>query len=296
MEIASYCQQHILVIPQALGALSDVSKVVSCDGSSLYYKDLEQDLVDVEFYTNQLCLVFVEKGSETLTSWQNNQVALTAGQGILLCQGQNLHSDFVKCTQDLKAWLVFFDKALVERFLLSLEVGVNKSNVSTESTLIVEHQVVATFFQQLSGYLEHEIRLENMLDCKLTELLHLLYAVCGEELRALLQMSELALPAKRNLYRLLEQDHVLKLSVSDLAKLSGRSLSGFQRDFKQLYTQSPKQWLIKKRMEYANRLVSQGQMCITNVALEVGYNNVSHFIKAYKSTFGETPKQQALKT
>ncbi|KZN34577.1 hypothetical protein N480_21365 [Pseudoalteromonas luteoviolacea S2607] len=296
MEIASYCQRHILVIPQALGALSDVSKVVSYNGSSLYFKDLKQDLIDVEFYTNQLCLVFVEEGSETLTGWQNNQIKLTEGQGILLCQGQNLHSDFVKSTQDLKAWLVFFDKALIERFLLSIAVSVNRPNTPTGSFLTVDHTAVSGFFRQLSSYLNHEIRLDNMLDCKLTELLHVLYAVCGEELRALLQMSELALPAKRNLYRLLEQDHVLKLSVSDLAKLSGRSLSGFQRDFKQLYTQSPKQWLIKKRMEYANRLVSQGQMCITNVALEVGYNNVSHFIKAYKSTFGETPKQQALKS
>ncbi|KZN44086.1 hypothetical protein N474_23455 [Pseudoalteromonas luteoviolacea CPMOR-2] len=295
MDAADYCLQHILVIPQALGALSDVDKVVGSDGSAIYYKDLQQDLVDVEFYTNQLCLVFVEGGAETLTTWQNDQIALNEGQGVLLCQGQNLHSDFVKCTHNLKAWLVFINKQVIERFLLSVDCCLSLSKQENMGALTIEHETVTAFFKQLGLYIEHEVCIKGMLECKLLELLHILNAIYGKDLRALLQSSELALPAKRNMRRLLENERILKLSVTDLAKLSGRSISGFQREFKQAFQQTPKQWLINKRMQYAKKLITRGDMCITTVALEVGYSNVSHFIKAYKNTFGETPKQQALK-
>jgi len=42
-------------------------------------------------------------------------------------------------------------------------------------------------------------------------------------------------------------------------------------------------------MEKAEKLLSEG-VNVTNSAIEVGYNNVSHFIKAYKLIHGETPK------
>ncbi|WP_075533562.1 helix-turn-helix domain-containing protein [Moritella viscosa] len=80
------------------------------------------------------------------------------------------------------------------------------------------------------------------------------------------------------------------LTVSDFANLSGRSLSTFNRDFKRKYGESPKQWLITKKMTKANSLLANGSN-VTSCALEVGYSNVSHFIRAYKAIYGKTPKE-----
>lgn len=79
------------------------------------------------------------------------------------------------------------------------------------------------------------------------------------------------------------------LSVVDFANLSGRSVSTFNRDFRRKYELTPKQWLIAKKMQKSDALLKAGAS-VTDCALSVGYSNVSHFIKAYKQAYGDTPK------
>jgi AraC-like DNA-binding protein len=98
------------------------------------------------------------------------------------------------------------------------------------------------------------------------------------------------LPPKKNLMRLLDTIDITNLSVSDLAHLSGRSLSSFNRDFKNLHQITAKQWLLEKRLLHAKELLESEKYLVTEVAMMVGYNNISHFIKAYKRKYGLTPK------
>ena len=81
------------------------------------------------------------------------------------------------------------------------------------------------------------------------------------------------------------------LTVTDLAALSGRSVTSFNRDFKKTYSTTPKRWLLDQRLEYANTLLEQTDQTVTDIALQIGYENVSHFIKAFKDKYGATPKQ-----
>ncbi|WP_369832151.1 helix-turn-helix domain-containing protein [Motiliproteus sp. MSK22-1] len=81
------------------------------------------------------------------------------------------------------------------------------------------------------------------------------------------------------------------MSVSDLAQISGRSLSSFNREFKSTYKMPPKQWLQEKRLSYSKELLQYNELSVTEIAMKVGYENVSHFIKAFKNRYGSTPKQ-----
>ncbi|WP_223670527.1 helix-turn-helix domain-containing protein [Kangiella shandongensis] len=89
----------------------------------------------------------------------------------------------------------------------------------------------------------------------------------------------------------MESNYLGNLKVSDYAALTGRSLSTFTREFKRLYGTSPNKWLIQKRLEKSSELLEKTSMSVTEVAMEVGYENVSHFIKAYKRLFDTTPKR-----
>ena len=84
------------------------------------------------------------------------------------------------------------------------------------------------------------------------------------------------------------------LKVEDYAYLTGRSLTTFRRDFKEKYQQTPQAWLKTKRMNRAKDLLIKKEISVTNLAYEVGYQNVSHFIKAFKNEFGLSPKQYIL--
>jgi AraC-like DNA-binding protein len=97
---------------------------------------------------------------------------------------------------------------------------------------------------------------------------------------------------KRNLKQFMDNNYLENLKVSDYASLTGRSVSTFNREFKNLYGTTPHKWLMQKRLDKSADYLKNTNMTVTEVALEVGYENVSHFIKAYKALFGTTPKRQ----
>jgi len=130
--------------------------------------------------------------------------------------------------------------------------------------------------------LKIENRHDNaLLELKLLEFLHL---VMLDEKDMFLNILYASRKQKQ------ERDIAVFMQSHFEKRLSGRSLSTFTRDFKRKYHQTPKQWLIEKRVEKAHKLLAQG-MSVTDSAFEVGYQNVSHFIAAYKSVYTHTPKK-----
>lgn len=89
----------------------------------------------------------------------------------------------------------------------------------------------------------------------------------------------------------MKKNYLRNLRVEDYALLTGRSKSTFIREFKQLYNNTPNQWLITQRLDKAHEILTNSESSVTDVAFEVGYENVSHFISAYKRRFNITPNQ-----
>ena len=129
-----------------------------------------------------------------------------------------------------------------------------------------------------------------MLRLKFQELLiHLLELDTTGQLRAILlhiyQGQKIDLDYLMNTYLL------KPLSMNELARLSGRSLSAFKRDFEEEFHSSPGHWIRRKRLEHAHFLLRNTTKNVSEVSLEIGYESVSHFIKAYKQQYGATPKR-----
>ena len=284
--VFEYTRSNILVIPQALFAMQDVRVLMHYQNSAIFYKALEQDLTDVEFYTSTPCFICIESGREVITESSNQEITLVAGEGIFLPQGINLHSDFVRETSSLKAWLVFFDNDIIEEYRVRSRLHCESQPQATDLCLVNADNTFNYFFHSLQA----DIADPEYLKIKLLELLFLIARQKPEHLSALINTAPAHTP-KRNLMRLLNQHDILHLSVQDMARISGRSLSSFNRDFKALYQQSPKQWLQQKRLAHARQLLINDELSVTEVASSIGYDNISNFIKAFKSVYGQTPGQ-----
>jgi len=102
------------------------------------------------------------------------------------------------------------------------------------------------------------------------------------------------IPQKRNIKTFMEQNYQKALKVEDYAYLTGRSMSSFRRDFKAYFDMTPQKWLIGKRINQAQSILDQREVNVTDLAEEVGYENVSYFIKEFKAQVGLTPKQYML--
>lgn len=285
--IFEHTQKNILVIPQALFAMKDATMLTSSGDSVVFKKHLERDLVDIEFYTNTPCLIYIESGHEFLTNSSNEMIELHAGSAIFLPRGATLHSDYVKKTESLKAYLVFFDEQVITEYLSKVKRGGALDTDDHSFCLLDDNDNdLANFFDSI----RYDVEESGYLSIKLQELLYLV--ACHTDKGILLGLlSQNIVTPKRNLRRLLEKHDVLHLTVSDLAQLSGRSLSSFNRDFKELYNITPQKWLRENKLSRAKKLLERKRLSVTDAATEVGYENVSHFIRAFKLVYGQTPKQ-----
>ncbi|PKQ60731.1 hypothetical protein BZG01_20560 [Labilibaculum manganireducens] len=97
---------------------------------------------------------------------------------------------------------------------------------------------------------------------------------------------DLSEPYKIDLEKFINQNFLFNISMSEFAKLSGRSLSTFKRDFKQVYNDTPGRWLRNRRLEEAKYLITEKQLKPVDVYYSVGFENFSHFSNAFKLRFG----------
>lgn len=84
----------------------------------------------------------------------------------------------------------------------------------------------------------------------------------------------------------LDQD----LSLEMLAQQTGFSPYHFARLFRQTIGESPHQFVLRQRIERAQRLLTDTDMSLAHVALESGFANQSHLAQTFKRHLGLTPR------
>ncbi|WP_375748543.1 helix-turn-helix transcriptional regulator [Vibrio sp. HN007] len=83
------------------------------------------------------------------------------------------------------------------------------------------------------------------------------------------------------------------LKIADVAEEVDMSLSNFSQKFKVVTNHSPKDYITKLKLHKSKKYLNS--LSVTDTAYEVGYDNISHFIRLFKKEFGMTPKQYQLK-
>ncbi|MBQ0788265.1 MAG: alpha/beta fold hydrolase [Oceanihabitans sp.] len=97
--------------------------------------------------------------------------------------------------------------------------------------------------------------------------------------------------SKNDIEKTMLNNFQYNLKIEAFAKLCGRSLSVFKRDFKSQFNTTPYRWLKAKRLEYATLLLHENDLNINQVCYESGFKNNSHFIKVFKEKYHTSPNQ-----
>lgn len=79
------------------------------------------------------------------------------------------------------------------------------------------------------------------------------------------------------------------LTVASLAEACGVSEVYLRRIFSAIFGMSPVEYIIQKRMDYAKRLLSFGELGISRVAEICGYKEPCHFSREFRRRFGVPP-------
>lgn len=152
---------------------------------------------------------------------------------------------------------------------------------------IPQSPAITSLFQSLMPYFDSHLQpTEEIIHLKELEGIYALLDLDRSFYPVLFDFTE---PWKIDILDFLNENYMYELSMEEIASFTGRSLSTFKRDFAKISDLPPQKWLIQKRLESAyDKLRHEGKKA-SDVYIEVGFKNLSHFYTAFKRQYGFSP-------
>lgn len=195
-------------------------------------------------------------------------------------------------TEQYKGISLTFRRNLLREFYNKLNKNDIPKNITpTEQSIfrIESRPDIASLFQSLVPYFDSEIQLsEEVSHLKLQEGIYCLLNTSKEFFPILFDFTE---PWKIDIIEFLNENYMYELSMEEIASYTGRSLATFKRDFAKISDVTPQKWLINKRLQVAYDKLKEDDKKVSDVYVEVGFKNLSHFYAAFKKQFGYSPRK-----
>ncbi|WP_214070071.1 AraC family transcriptional regulator [Mucilaginibacter sp. dw_454] len=151
------------------------------------------------------------------------------------------------------------------------------------------HPLLASCLASLIPYFDVEGAFpEELADLKITEAIRILRLIDPGVDSVLANFDA---PGKIDLVSFMQRNFMFNRPLEKLGYLTGRSLSTFNRDFRKLFHTTPQKWLTDKRLELAYYHLTEKKKKPTEVYLEVGFEDLSHFSFIFKKKYGLSPHQ-----
>jgi AraC family transcriptional regulator, exoenzyme S synthesis regulatory protein ExsA len=152
-----------------------------------------------------------------------------------------------------------------------------------------KHPLLQSCLSSLVPYFDLKDPLpEALVTIKIEEAITILRAIAPDIDQVLANFAE---PGKINLTDFMEQHYMYNLPIDKFGYMTGRSLTTFKRDFKKTFQTTPQKWLTEKRLDLAHYLIREKKRRPSEVYLEAGFENLSHFGYAFKKHFGYAPTE-----
>ena len=100
----------------------------------------------------------------------------------------------------------------------------------------------------------------------------------------------------KSLANIISDPDFMIFSVSNLCEKMNYSRTQLNRIFQKELNMSPHDYLVEKRMAYAQNLLLQSDLTVVDIGQRIGYANLSQFNVVFKKTFGMSPGQFRKKT
>jgi AraC family transcriptional regulator, exoenzyme S synthesis regulatory protein ExsA len=98
-------------------------------------------------------------------------------------------------------------------------------------------------------------------------------------------------PGKIDLEGFMERNYHYNVQMQRFAYLTGRSLATFKRDFEKSFGKPPSRWLKERRLEEAYYLIKEQRKTPSDVYLDLGFEDLSHFSFVFKKKYGIPPSK-----
>ncbi|MDE5421981.1 AraC family transcriptional regulator [Ancylomarina sp. DW003] len=246
-------------------------------------------------YFHACALYMLQDGRIEITIG-NEEHNIKQSEFILIRQHAKL--DFKKFYEEaesgsIKSFIFYFFPDFIKDFL--------EENTSESDQIIHPDQKViplnsskelSTFVESMQLYLNHnQTYNRGTLQQKTIECLKALTKTHPELIEFLKQNLR---PVKIDLFEFMINSYINDLSIPELAQLTGRSLSAFKRDFKEIFNESPHQWILKRKMDFAEEMIRCSNFSPVSLFILLGFKELSHFSNVFKKIKGYNLSQISL--
>lgn len=235
-----------------------------------------------EFITEHFFL-FLVKGN--MNGYDGNKhYALKVGESCIVRKNRLARYNKVRVNNEFEKVIFLFDEAFLRGFQKKHSITF-LNHVSKDTFIrLKKDNLINSFLLSLEPYYNGSGDISKTFsDLKREELLLILLQLHPELSDILF---DFGIPGRLDLEEFMQKNYRFNVSMERFAFLTGRSLSAFKRDFKTIFNETPNRWLTKRRLQEARFLVEQKKQRPTDIYLDLGFEDLSHFSFAFKKEFG----------
>jgi AraC-like DNA-binding protein len=177
----------------------------------------------------------------------------------------------------------------LQQFALDNDIVCNEKYRGSKNILLEPNSLLKDYFVSVLPYVLLGENLNKKLAfIKVNEAIELLLEMRSDMKPFLFDFSN---PYKQNLEEFMLKNFHHNAPIKHFARLSGRSLTSFKRDFAETFKTPPGTWLKNKRLSEAYYLIKKKSQNPRDIYLDLGFENLSHFYTAFKQKYGHTPAE-----
>jgi AraC-like DNA-binding protein len=238
---------------------------------------------------NQNTFSFLIEGNKEVI-FNNSDLSIDNSKFLIMKSGHCLMTEKLSEIKNYRSILLFFTNETLSKFIQKFELN-NIEKKEYKSVYSFEYdKFIKRFVDSLIDISKLSKTVQKkIIEVKFEEIMLYLIELHGSHILHSLTSNNDNLT--QNFTRTVESNQLKKLTLKELAFLCNMSVSTFKREFEKHYSESPIKWFQNKRLEHAYYLLNQKHKKSSEIYFEVGYENLSSFIQAYKSKYNKTPKQ-----
>jgi AraC-like DNA-binding protein len=205
---------------------------------------------------------------------------------------KNQLSKFIKhpsADGDFKSLSVRLDKDTLNQFSITHQIYSYKAYTGEGLLLLPSGQLLEKYVDSLSPYIDGSGSTNEMLTkLKVDEAIMILL-----ETNPVLKdvLFDFADPGKIDLETFMNRNYKYNVDMNQFAYLTGRSLASFKRDFERIFHLSPNRWIQSQRLKDAYFLIKEKGHRASDIYMDVGFKDLSHFSFAFKKLYGIPPSK-----
>jgi AraC family transcriptional regulator len=263
--------------------------------------ETHQQALNVNLVFNDFVLTSMLQGKKVMKLEGKPRFDYLPGESVIIAPGENMQIDFPEAKSGRPTQCIALE---ISRDLIKSTMDLlneyHPKVIENESWEIDSKTFHLINNMQLADTINRMIRISQYEEGKSKDVIidltlkEMLVRLMQTQAREIFEKDYLTLSAKNplaNSIYYIKSNLDKKLEIDQIAKRACMSRASFFKKFKEEFGITPSQFILNERLKRARNLLINTKYSISQACFYSGFENLSHFITAFKKQYGNSPGQ-----